>query len=235
MAENRNKKNALFAIVPAAGLSQRMGKGLAKAYLKIAGKTVLEHAVNVLSDFPLVEKVVLALHAEDSNWQTLHFHSPSKILTTLGGVTRAESVLNALQVIQSFVKPQDWVLVHDAARPCLRSSDIARLIEALGDHEVGGILGIPVRDTLKRVNSEFEILGTPSRDEVWCAQTPQLFRFELLWQALTSAKQLYTDESAALEGMGLKPLMVLGGVHNVKITYPEDVFLAEHYLMREED
>lgn len=232
MAPNKDK-NAVYAIVPAAGSGQRMGAELPKQYLKIAGKTVLEHAVNVLAGFPLIKKVVLALGAEDFYWQKLAFLEASKILTVLGGSTRAESVLNALQIISEFAKPEDWVLVHDAARPCLRTSDIAKLIDIVGDHAVGGILGIPVSDTLKRVNPSSEIIKTEVRDNMWCAQTPQLFRFEILWKALNEAKIPYTDDSGAVENLGLKPLMVLGGVHNIKITYPDDLLLAENYLKKE--
>ena len=171
-------KNTYYAIVPAAGSGQRVGASLPKQYLKIAGKTVLEHAVNTLANFPLIEKVVLALDEQDHHWQKLHFNCPPKILTTLGGKTRAESVLNAMQMISEYAEADDWILVHDAARPCLRSSDIARLIETVGDHPVGGILGIPVSDTLKLV-IDSEIIKTQPRDDLWCAQTPQLFRFKL--------------------------------------------------------
>lgn len=232
MALNKNK-STYYAIVPAAGSGQRMGSALPKQYLKILGKTVLEHAVNVLADFPLIEKVVLAFGAKDFYWQNLAFHEASKILSVLGGRTRAESVLNALQIMREFAKPEDWVLVHDAARPCLQTSDIARLIDTVGDHAVGGILAVPVSDTLKRVNTNSEIIKTESRDNMCCAQTPQLFRFEILWKALSETKTHNTDDSSAVESLGLKPLMVLGGAHNIKITYPDDLLLAENYLKME--
>jgi 2-C-methyl-D-erythritol 4-phosphate cytidylyltransferase len=225
-------KPTYYAIVPAAGSGTRMQADIPKQYLKVAGKTLLEHAVNSLTSFPSIERVVVALDARDHRWQNLCFTFPEKILTTMGGKTRAESVLNGLQALQECAKPHDWVLVHDAARPCLLHSDITRLIDTVGDHPVGGILGIPVRDTLKLINAHAEIIKTTPRDNMWCAQTPQLFRFELLREALKEALNVsldFTDDAAAIENAGKKPLMVLGGAHNLKVTYPEDLALAEKY------
>ncbi len=229
-------KNTYYAIISAAGQGQRMGAEKPKQYLKISGKTILEYAVNVLADFPLIEKVIVALGAKDHYWPNLQFNSQQKILTTLGGSTRAESVFNALEMLSEFANADDWVLVHDAARPCLRSTDVKRLIETVGEHPVGGILGIPINDTLKLVNSATEIIKTQARENVWCAQTPQLFRLGLLKKALKQAlntSPIPTDDCSAIEMIGLKPLMVLGGVHNLKITYPDDLLLAEKYLNME--
>lgn len=228
----KNKEPTYFAIIPAAGSGSRFGADIPKQYLSVAGKTVLEHSITALANFPGIQKIVVALAPKDEYWPHLKFPFSQKMLTVLGGETRAQSVLNALKKLGEFAKSEDWVLVHDAARPCLLASDIARLITEVAEHPVGGILGIPVRDTLKCVNAENEIIETLSRENKWCAQTPQMFRFGLLLKALQGNLEASnaTDDSGFIEKLGLKPLMVLGGMHNLKITYPEDLIFAEREL-----
>lgn len=215
-----------WVIVAAAGCGTRMKSSLPKQYLPLKGKPVLSHTLDALLGFPLFEKIVTVIQSGDIHWQKLGYDQNSKILVTQGGQERYHSVLNGLNALNDVANPNDFVLVHDAARPYLKKSDIEKLLKEVGDHPVGGLLGIPIRDTIKRVDAANNVLATTDRNQLWCAYTPQMFRFGLLVDALQAAISNHlpvTDEASAIELMGLKPLMVEGCRDNIKITYPEDL------------
>lgn len=226
--------NQCWAVVPAAGIGKRMGSEKPKQYLVLAGKTVIEHAVQCLLQHPLIQGVIVALHPDDKAWQQIRWDSAKPLLTVTGGRERADSVVNALNVLAKTLAADTWILVHDAARPCVRSEAITRLIqEVVSSGGVGGILGTPVRDTMKRSNETRQIVTTVAREHLWQAQTPQMFRLAALQAALQSATNQglsITDEASAMELAGFTPLLVEGGVDNLKITQTDDLMLASFYL-----
>lgn len=222
-----------WTIIPAAGIGLRMRASVPKQYLELNGKTILEHSIQKFIDHSRIEKIVVVLHADDAHWSSIKFINPTKLMTTVGGKSRAESVLQGLELLKELAQDHDWVLVHDAVRPCVSLRDIDRLIYHLKDHKVGGLLGVPVADTLKRIDETYNVCNTLNREKIWCAQTPQMFRFSVLYDALRSmlgSNSQITDESSAVEAMGNKPLMVQGDPRNIKITFPEDLLLAEKFL-----
>lgn len=224
-----------WGVVPAAGAGRRMGAELPKQYLSIAGRRIIDHTLERLLDHPRIEGICLALSPEDEYWRDCQFAADPRIRTVAGGEQRCHSVLNALRELKQLAEDDDWVLVHDAARPCLSPHDLDHLITTLIDHPVGGLLGVPVRDTLKSVNTAGEVEGTVSRDRVWHALTPQMFRLGTLRQALQDAIEkgaLVTDDASAMELAGYQPLMVEGDGGNIKITRQEDLRLATDYLVR---
>lgn len=219
-----------WVIIPAAGIGARIHADKPKQYLLLKNKPILTHVVNLFSSLHQIEKVVVVLNAKDHWWPTLKLQHPEKILTAIGGQERVHSVLLGLQFLSDFVDPNDFVLVHDAARPCLQADDITRLLFELKNHPVGGLLGLPVVDTLKKVDEHNNVIETISRADSWQAQTPQCFRYGLLKSAIEKAlseHQIVTDESSAIENAGLKPKMIFGNTNNIKITFPEDLTLAE--------
>jgi 2-C-methyl-D-erythritol 4-phosphate cytidylyltransferase len=212
-----------------------MGAELPKQYLNIAGRRIIDHSLERLLDHPRIGGVYLALSAQDDIWQECDFAADPRICKVEGGQERCHSVLNALHLLKQKAVDDDWVLVHDAARPCLSRDDLDRLITALIDHPVGGLLGVPVRDTLKSVNPQGRVEGTIPRDGLWHALTPQMFHLGMLYEALDNALErgaLVTDEASAIELAGYQPLMVEGDAGNIKITRPEDLALAADYLSR---
>lgn len=220
-----------FALVPAAGSGSRMGHDLPKQYLPLAGQPLIFHALNTLCASPDITTVFVVLSPSDT---LFHSHDWSRFGDKLqplycGGASRAESVANGL--LASELEPDDWVLVHDAARPCLTQAHLSRLIAELRDDDVGGILAVPVADTLKRADEQQRIACTEARAGLWQAQTPQMFRAGLLAQALVNAKNV-TDEASAVEALGLKPKLVLSESGNFKVTYPQDLLLAELLLQQ---
>jgi len=219
----------LHALVPAAGFGARMGNDLPKQYLPLAGRPLIFHALNTLCASPEIATVFVVLAPDDTLFHAYDWSRFGDKLQPLfcGGGTRAESVLNGL--LASELEPDDWVLVHDAARPCLTQAHLAKLIVELRDDEVGGILAVPVADTLKRADADGRILCTESREQLWQAQTPQMFRAGLLAQALRQCSQV-TDEASAIEALGLRPKLVLSESTNFKVTYPQDLLLAELLL-----
>lgn len=232
-----SRANKYFSVVPAAGVGSRMGAALPKQYLKLHGRTVIEHTLERLCRHFMIEGVVVAISADDQYWPQQQLSHPDKIYVAQGGAERCHSVLNGLQLLSGIADADDWVLVHDAARPCLHPGDITQMIEVLHDHPVGGLLGVPVADTVKRTNPEGDVLQTVSRNNLWRALTPQMFRLGRLQQALQSAlddRFLVTDEASAMEHVGLRPRMVAGRADNIKITRPEDLSLAELYLAQQE-
>lgn len=224
-----------WIVIPAAGVGKRMGAEVPKQYLEVAGKAVLQHTVERLLAVRRVAAIMIALGADDEFWPELPCAREPRVLTTTGGKERADSVLNALAALAGHAADDDWVLVHDAARLCITRSDVEHLMAVLEDHPVGGILALPVTDTLMEVENG-AIQGSPDRSRVWRALTPQMFRYRALKQALESAAKrglTVTDEASALELLGQFPRVVEGRPDNIKITRPEDLPLATFYLERQ--
>ncbi len=221
------------ALVPAAGFGARMGQELPKQYLPLAGQPMIAHALNTLCSSPEITTVFVVLAPGDEQFHRYDWSRFGDKLQTLycGGGLRSDTVRNGL--IASELEPDDWVLVHDAARPCLTQAQLAGLIAELRDDAVGGILAVPVADTLKRAGEHRRILRTESREHLWQAQTPQMFRAGLLVQALLQPGS-FTDEASAVEAMGLQPKLVPGEPANLKVTYPQDMLLAGLLLARQE-
>ncbi len=235
---NTHNSIKYWAVVPAAGVGKRMGSDIPKQYLQLHGQMVIEHTLSRLAGHPQIEAVVVSLGDHDEYWQQATPLHAEKIICAEGGEERCHSVYNGLQQIADQANDDDWVLVHDAARPCLHASDIDRLIEVLSDHPVGGLLGVPVADTMKRSAPNGEVVKTVDRNNLWRAMTPQMFRYGVLKKALADALYdgfLVTDEASAIEHAGLKPMMVECRADNIKITRPEDLTLAEMYLARQEE
>ncbi len=226
-----------WAVVPAAGLGRRMGSAVPKQHLSLLGRTVLEHSLARLVEHPAVRRVYVALSPEDRWWPDNGFFGHPGVVAVGGGAERCQSVLNALRALDAQGAEDDWVLVHDAARPCVRPDDITRLVDQLWDHPVGGLLGSPVRDTMKRVDARAQVAATVAREGLWHAFTPQMFRLGPLRAALESAVSAsagVTDESSALERAGARPLLVEGAADNIKITRTEDLALAAFYLQHQQ-
>ncbi len=222
-------------IVTAAGIGQRMAADRPKQYLPLAGATILETALTTLLSVAQVEGVVVALNPEDQYWPTLTLASHPKVHTVIGGDQRADSVLAGLDYLQPLVGPSTWVLVHDAARPCITVETIQRQIMELGADNVGGVLGVPASDTLKQVTEDRQVSHTLDRSYIWQAQTPQMFRFELLHHALSHCQGdvTVTDEASAVEKQGYCVKMVEGRRDNIKVTHADDLWLAEAILKRQ--
>jgi 2-C-methyl-D-erythritol 4-phosphate cytidylyltransferase len=220
-----------YALVPAAGNGARFGSAIPKQYLPLAGRPMIHHALDALCRCPCIERVWVILSPNDAWWGTYDWSSLGVKLEALrcGGATRAESVVNGLAAVGRVVAEDDWMLVHDAARPGLSQALLARLCEALRDDPVGGLLAVPVADTLKRADAGQRAAATEPREGLWQAQTPQMFRYGLLRSAL-EARPALTDEAGALEAMGRRPLLVRADASNFKVTYPADLELAELVL-----
>jgi len=226
----------VWAIVPAAGIGSRMQADRPKQYLDLDGKTVLEHTLQRLADHPRIKGIIVAVAENDPWWAQVSEKSYTPIHVVIGGKERADSVYNALAALAKISDDDPWVLVHDAARPCLRHQDIDHMLATLVNHPVGGILGIPVTDTVKRANAENEITETVERQGLWRASTPQMFRLNTLKDALYTAKKqqlVVTDEASAIELSGLKAVMVEGHADNIKITVPQDLALASLFLKQQ--
>lgn len=222
-----------WAVVPAAGVGRRMGAKVPKQYLSLCDRAVIDHTLERLLLHPAIDGVYVTLDKQDVWWTKTEYAEHPDLVRVDGGVERCHSVLNALDVLADRAQPDDWVLVHDAARPCVRREDIDRLIERVEQHPEGGLLGMPVRDTMKRADARAQISATVERDQLWHAFTPQMFRFARLHQAICDALNagyLVTDEASAVEWAGDKPVMVEGHPGNLKITRPEDLALAAFYL-----
>jgi len=222
-----------FAVIPAAGEGARMGGDLPKQYLELAGRPLLYHAVRRVAGDPRIEQVFVVLAPGDQHYTRIDWGAFAGKIEPLycGGETRAASVFNGLLAASDAIAASDWVLVHDAARPCLGRSDLDRLIGELGEDATGGLLALPVADTLKRANREARVMQTESRENLWQAQTPQMFRYRLLVEALrASDPAAITDEASAVEKFGLRPKLVMGDARNLKVTYPQDLELAELIL-----
>jgi 2-C-methyl-D-erythritol 4-phosphate cytidylyltransferase len=224
-----------FALVPAAGSGARMGGATPKQYLEVAGSPLLHHTLGVLGAHPQISGVFVVLAPGDSHFRATEMGAMQNPVEALycGGETRAASVYNGLVAARDAIAGDDWVLVHDAARPCVSPGAIDRLIAAVGDDDAGGLLAVPVADTLKRADAHERVATTERRDGMWQAQKPQMFRYGFLVEALRRAgRDSITDEAGAIEAIGLKPRLVMGEPRNLKVTWPEDLELAELILTR---
>jgi 2-C-methyl-D-erythritol 4-phosphate cytidylyltransferase len=220
-------------IIPAAGVGNRMANVLPKQYLQLAGKPMISHVIQVFFNNPRITSIHLALSPEDEFWRTLTLNPESKLhLHYTGGASRSETVLNTLQAIDA--DDNDWILVHDAARPGLSASLLNHLLDTLENDEVGGLLAMPVADTLKKSDELNRAEKTVSRQNLWQAQTPQMFRFVTLKNALTDFDGTPTDEAEAIEALGLKPKLVQGELANLKVTYPQDLEVLEALFKQKE-
>jgi 2-C-methyl-D-erythritol 4-phosphate cytidylyltransferase len=225
-----------WAVIPAAGMGRRVGAPIPKQYLDLAGSPVIEHTLGIFLANPSIRGVVVALDSGDSHWEQVPSAAHPRVTRVDGGAERCHSVLNALDALALRGGNDDWVLVHDAARPCLRSDDLDHLINSLTHHPVGGLLGVPVRDTMKAADDCNQVLRTVPREGLWHAYTPQMFRLGLLRTMLrrsVSDGKLVTDDASAIELAGLEPLLVEGHADNIKITRPEDLPLAQFYLQQQ--
>ena len=231
---------SIWAIVPAAGIGLRMGSSTPKQYLPLLGKPVLLHSLERLaaisgSDFAL-QSIIVPVHHED-NWHQELPLGDLPIEFVPGGEERQESVMNALYALKERATDEDWVLVHDAVRPCVQPGDIKLLLNKVSEHACGGLLGAPVVSTLKRVDSASQVVATVDRSNCWQAYTPQVFRYGLLRQSLEQARAKavpITDEASAVEAAGFSPLLVEGDHLNIKITHESDLKLAEMILQQQE-
>lgn len=220
----------LWAVIPAAGAGKRFSQTQLKQYLKIAGSTVLEHSVAALYQLPLAG-CVIAIAAEDEVAQSLTFQYP--VSFCLGGQERMDSVLAGLESLKQYAHPDDYVLVHDAARPCLHHEQMKKITDFCQTGQDAAIIAVPVRDTLKKADHSSMIEATVSREQLWQAQTPQIVKFSILYQALqyvVENKLLVTDEASALEYLKVPVQLIQGRSDNIKITYPEDLALAKLIL-----
>jgi len=236
----------LIGLIPAAGGGQRFGSGIPKQYALLEGAPLLSRTIERLQQSLPLELVVVAIAPDDAHFE--HVIGPREGVQVLrcGGLTRAETVRNSLARLREHCTDDDWVLVHDAARPCVPKAALARLVAAVWDDPVGGLLAIPLADTLKRADTHGgvaadapRVLATEDRSALWRAQTPQMFRYAVLAKALAQDGALEcTDESQAIEWLGHKPRLVPGSPANLKITYPDDLAHAAAILasqMQEEN
>jgi len=220
-----------FALIPAAGTGTRFGESVPKQYAPIAGVPLLKRAIDSLHGAVVLPIVFVVLARDDKFYAEKIGSIPGVAPVYCGGATRAESVRNGLAAVGEYAQAEDWVLVHDAARPCLDLATLHRLLHELEDEPVGGLLAIPLADTLKSGDENQRVAATIPRLNLWRAQTPQMFRYAILQHALRKADvTAITDEAQAIEALGVKPRLIQGSPLNIKVTYPEDVALAEAIL-----
>lgn len=212
-------------LIPCAGRGTRMKSTLPKQYLSLLGEPLLKHVIQCFESFYAIASISIVIAEDDQDWQTCLLEGCQKTqVMTCGGSTRAETVLNGLHALRALVQPADWILVHDAARPGIDHVVLQRLINAVGVSDIGGILALPLADTLKRGDDQRHITETIPREHLWQAQTPQMFRYADLYSALnTYLTRQPTDEAQAMEWMGKRPKLVLGSLKNMKVTYPDDL------------
>lgn len=227
-----------WALIPAAGTGKRLGSAIPKQYLPLVGRPVIAHTLDMLLQHPCIAGAVVVVDDKDQWWSEV----AASLITTkplwraTGGAERCHSVLNGLAVLQQQANHTDWVVVHDAARPCLTAEDLNRLLVDLADDPIGGLLAAPVRDTLKQADAAGRVATTVDRSHLWHALTPQMFRLGMLHSALQAALAgglLVTDEAAAMEAAGFAPRLIAGRIDNLKITRPEDLALAAFFLSRQ--
>lgn len=218
-------------IIPAAGVGARMGADAPKQYLSLHGKTLIQHVIKVFDQAIKINSIHVILSQEDAHWRTAYLSASSKMqVHYCGGDSRATTVLNGLNAIEHQVADDDWILVHDAARPGLSNRLLNQLISTLENDAVGGLLAIPLADTLKRADAAQRVSATIPRNDLWQAQTPQMFRYGTLKQALTTFSGTPTDEAEAIEALGLAPKLVTGELQNLKVTYPQDLAVLSALL-----
>jgi 2-C-methyl-D-erythritol 4-phosphate cytidylyltransferase len=230
------EQGKIWVVIPAAGIGTRMSSETPKQYMKIQNKCILEHTLEQFCFYPGIDGVVVALADGDPYWSSLSISSNEKLMVTSGGEERCHSVLNGLRYLDDFAQGDDWVLVHDAARPCLRVEDIEKLINTVSEQGRGGLLAVPVRDTMKRADSSNSVTETVDRLGLWHALTPQMFRLAELKTAIENALaegMLVTDEAQAMEFSGISPLLIEGHSDNIKVTLPLDILLADLFLSQQ--
>lgn len=221
-------------IIPAAGVGNRMATAIPKQYLPLCGKPMISHSIQTFFSSQRIASINLALSPEDYFWRSLTLDANSRLhLHYSGGETRAQTVLNTLDAMRPQVSDDDWILVHDAARPGLTLALLNQLLDALEEDAVGGLLALPLADTLKQSNADSRVQHTIPREGLWQAQTPQMFRYALLKDALEQFNGTPTDEAQAVEALGLQPKLVVGSLLNMKVTYPQDVALMEVLMQKE--
>jgi len=224
---------AVHVLIPAAGRGTRYGGDVLKQYLPVGGKAVLAHAIRAFQFHPMISSITVVLAEDDQMFASAVGNLSASVETVTGGETRAQSVRNGLAFISARYPETDWVLVHDAARPCLSSERLDHLLEIGMQSDDGAILAMPVADTLKRAGEDNEIIATVDRRQLWAAQTPQMFHLNALIRAIDAAQQgglALTDEASAMEFAGAKPKLVLGSAANIKITRPGDLAIANAWL-----
>jgi 2-C-methyl-D-erythritol 4-phosphate cytidylyltransferase len=223
----------IIALVPAAGTGTRMGDNLPKQYLALNGKPMIYHTLAALAKVSRISRIVVILSPADQHWGTFHADwatlGARVSVLDVGGKSRGASVANGLQAITTEMGPRDWVMVHDAARPCIRTELIEQFIDELEDDPVGGLLALPLADTIKQDDGELRVAKTIPREGIWRAQTPQMFRHGLLSRALSALADA-TDEAQAIEAGGHAPRLVMGDSSNLKVTYGQDMKLARMLL-----
>jgi 2-C-methyl-D-erythritol 4-phosphate cytidylyltransferase len=225
--------SGIYALIPAGGSGSRMGSEIPKQYQSLAGKPLIHYAIDALCSHAKVQQVFVVLAPQDERFRRHNWSAFRGRMAPLycGGTTRAASVQNGLTAMADAVEPDDWVMVHDAARPCLTRALIDRLLLEVAGDRVGGLLAVPVADTLKRADASRHVAETVARETLWQAQTPQMFRYRLLLEAMRRADaSLITDEASAIEQMGLNPLLVMGSAGNLKVTHPDDWPIVENCL-----
>jgi 2-C-methyl-D-erythritol 4-phosphate cytidylyltransferase len=233
-----SKPLPVWAVIPASGIGHRMQSELPKQYLPLINKTIVEHTLDRLLSHPEVAGAVVVLSATDQYWANLNYQSQSKkpLIFAEGGVLRHQSVFNGLEKLYADVSQDCYALVHDAVRPLVAIKDLDRVIDAARQHSGGALLGVPVADTIKQLNVDGNINQTISRTGLWRAFTPQIFKADLLREALTFVienKIEITDDASAVEAIGQSPRLVLGSAENIKITLPEDLILARQIWARQ--
>lgn len=221
-------------IIPAAGIGNRMEAAIPKQYLPLAGKPIISYSIQTFFASPRIASINLALSPEDYFWRNLGLVANSRLqLHYTGGDTRAQTVLNTLHALKPQVAADDWILVHDAARPGLTPALLNNLLDSLEHDAVGGLLALPLADTLKQSNPDGRVNKTIPREALWQAQTPQMFRYGTLTHALENFAGTPTDEAQAVEALGLEPKLVTGSLRNMKVTYPQDMTLMEILMQKE--
>ncbi len=227
-----------WALVPAAGVGARMGAARPKQYLELCGRTVIEHTLLCLLRHSRIKGVVVVVAADDDLWPTVALRDVKLLGSATGGADRAASVMSGLQFLRAYARNTDWILVHDAVRPCLRGEDIDALIDGVGNYPDGGLLGAAITDTVKRTDEMGYVERTVTRENLYRALTPQMFSLDALCAALDAAVVAgvdVTDEATAMEHVGVQPLVVPGHSDNIKITVPADLAIAELYLARQQE
>jgi 2-C-methyl-D-erythritol 4-phosphate cytidylyltransferase len=223
----------IIALIPAAGKGTRIGESTPKQYVLLNGKPMLHYPLQTLCGIAAIDHVYVVIDARDQFWSQHdwpHFNGKLSVLRC-GGASRAQSVLNGLNAVAQNMADDTWVLVHDAARPGLQSVDVNKLMQELAQDEVGGLLALPLPDTLKQGDAAQRTVKTLPRDDLWLAQTPQMFRYALLRRALNALPaDAVTDEAQAIEALGLQPKLVAGSAANFKVTYPGDIALMQKIL-----
>ena len=219
----------IWAVIPAAGVGLRYRSTIPKQYLPLCGIPVVLRSIDRLLEIDEIEELFVVLSPKDTFWQKLNYSHP-KLKTILGGCERSQSVSHALTELSGKADKDDWVLVHDAVRPCVSQSDLQKLIETIRNEDVGVLLACPLADTVKEVDDTLSVRKTISREKLWSAMTPQIFKYGLLRKAYKEAVLAglsVTDEASAIESLGLRPKIVQGEKTNIKITHFEDMALAE--------